>query len=235
VLLIRGSGAAARASAAWLAGDVASAVPLCQSALATVFRADVRARALHVLGLTAEANGDFLEAADLFARAEQTIPAMTAEKYKRHARALMLSHRALALTALGRLDEADFVARRVSAIYATPASTALDIFTDDAAFGSFGVGAAMRDLEPGRDPRALVALASAVVLSARGMPREAVDLLARERYVLQHGLLPREKALIASVELRAGTQLGGGPMRLPGAAAPLDPWAERVLPAFARG
>src|SRR5690606_2193589 len=63
VLLLRGSGAAARASAAWLAGDVAAAVPLCQSALGTVYRADVRSRALHVLGLTAEANGDFAEAA----------------------------------------------------------------------------------------------------------------------------------------------------------------------------
>jgi hypothetical protein len=236
VFLIGGGNDAKRATEAIImAGDGATAIALCHKPLGRVFRADVRTRALFVLGLVAESNCDFAEAADLFERASAMIPAFAAGKWQRHARVLILSHRALALVATGRLQEADAAVRMASALFPPRAPGAFDALTDDAAFGSIGVAAALRDLEPGRDPRALLTLASIVFLAAAGMGREAVELSQREAQGLTFALMPRERALVALVEARARGQLGGGPMRAPGAAPPnVDPasaaWAERVLP-----
>jgi hypothetical protein len=63
-----------RALAAFWAGDRASAARLCHGALRWVFRADVRLKAFHILGLCAEADGQFAAAVDLFDRAAQSIP-----------------------------------------------------------------------------------------------------------------------------------------------------------------
>src|SRR5687768_8031958 len=68
VFLLKGGSGVKTAGEVWVAGDYARAIPLCQSALATVFRSDVRTKAFHILGLCAEANGDFVEALDLFDR-----------------------------------------------------------------------------------------------------------------------------------------------------------------------
>ena len=235
VFLLGGSAGVARAYQALISGDTTTAIALCQRPLGRVFRADVRTRALHVLGLAAEAHGDFAEAADLFDRASRMIPALAAGKYQRHARVLMLSHRAIALVAIRRLDEADVVVRQASQLFPPRAPGALDALTDDAAFGALGVTTALRDLEQGRDPRSLLTLASVVVLAARGMGREAKELVDRERYFLDAGLLPRERALVRRVEARALGVLGGGPMRAAGIALHVDPasdgWADRVLPA----
>jgi hypothetical protein len=239
VFLLGGASSVARASQAALAGDTQTPIDLCHKPLARVFRADVRTRALHVLGLCAEANGDFAEAADLFDRASKMIPALAAGKWQRHARVIMLSHRAVALVATQRLDEADMVVRTASQLFPPRAPGAFDALTDDAAFGAVGVAAALRDIEPGRDPRALLTLACAAVLAARGVGREAVELVERERYFLNAGLLPRERALVARIEARARGLLAGGPMRSPGVAPaqPVDPigdaWAERILPSRA--
>lgn len=236
VFLLGGASAVQRASQTVAMGDTRSPIELCHKPLARVFRADVRTRAFFVLGMCAETNGDFAEAADLFDRASRMIPAMAAGKWQRHARVLMLSHRAIALVACRRLDEADLAVRTASQLFPPRPPGAFDAFTDDAAFGAAGISTALRDLEPGRDPRALLTLASVVVLAARGMGREAVELVDRERYFLNAGLLPRERALVARVESRARGLLAGGPMRSPGMAPPAvvdpasDAWAERVLP-----
>jgi Tetratricopeptide repeat len=234
VFLLGGASSVARATQAVMAGDTVSPIALCQTPLGRVFRADVRTRALHALGLCAEANGDFAEAADLFERAMKMIPALAAGRYQRHARVLMLCHRALALVALRRLDEADLAVRQASLLFPPRAPGALDLLTDDAAFGALGVAGALRDIEQGRDPRALLTLASVVVLAARGMGREAVELVERERYFLNAGLLPRERALVTRVEGRAHRQLGAGPLRSAAVVAVADPaseaWADRVLP-----
>jgi tetratricopeptide (TPR) repeat protein len=235
--ILGSGGQLTRATELWMAGDTRSAVALCHKPLARVFRADVRTRALHVLGLCAEANGDFAEAEDLFAGAVEMIPAMVASKWKRHARVLMLSRRAIALVALGRVDEADALARQASAIFPPAPPGGLDFITDDASFGAVGVAAALRDLEPGRDPRAVLTLACATVLTRRGAAKEALELIDRERWLLDRGLSPRERALIARVERHARGRLEGGPLRAAAmvpAPAPHDPaseaWVDRVLP-----
>jgi hypothetical protein len=224
-----------RGAQMWLAGDAVGPIALCQKPLGRVFRADVRMRALYTLGLCAEANGDFAEAADLFQRALAIVPAMAASKWKRRGQCMMLAHRTLALVALGRLEEADAQVRLAASLFPPlPSGGVLDALTDDAAFGAMGVSAALRDLEPGRDPRALLSLASVVLMSARGMGRESLELIDRERYALTAGLLPREQALLAHVEARSRGLLGAGPMRSPGLAAGPEgagaAWAERVLP-----
>lgn len=230
VFLLKGSNDLRAASELWLRGNTRDALPLCHRTLGRVFRADLRMRALYILGLCAEANGDFAEAADLFATSYESIPAMAAPKWKRHGQCMMLSHRAIALVALGRLDEADMLVRSASELFPTLTTHGvMDVLTDDAGFGAAGVSTALRELEPGRDPRALLTFASVVVLSVRGMVREALELAAREQYSLAAGLLPREKALLAAVDARSRGLLMGGPMRAPGALASHDPWAERVL------
>jgi hypothetical protein len=234
--LLSGANDITRGAQMWLAGDAVGPIPLCQKPLGRVFRADVRMRAFYTLGLCAEANGDFAEAADLFHRAWDSVPAMAASRWKRRGQGMMLAHRALALVALCRLDEADAAVRMASALFPPmPSNGLLDALGDDAGFGVVGVSAALRDLEPGRDPRALLTLASVVLLAARGMGRESLELVERERGAMMPGLLPREKALIAHVETRSRGLLGAGPMRSPGVApgahdAPLTAWAERVLP-----
>lgn len=230
VFLLKGSNDLRAASELWLRGNTRDALPLCHRTLGRVFRADLRMRAFYILGLCAEANGDFAEAADLFSTAYESVPAMAAPKWKRHGQCMMLSHRAIALVALGRLDEADMLVRSASALFPTLATHGfMDALTDDTGFGAAGVGAALRELEPGRDPRALLTFASVVVLSVRGMVREALELAGREQYSLAAGLLPREKALLAAVDARSRGLLMGGPMRAPGAPVSHDPWAERVL------
>jgi len=238
VLLLTGAKKAGQAMDAWRAGYFPRAVELSQSALRTVFRADVRTRALYVLGLCAESRADFAAAADLFARSSEAMPAMAAGKYQRQARCLMHAHRAVALVADRRLDEADASVRLASALFPALPPGALDVLTDDAGVGAVGVSTAIRDIEIGRDPRALLTLASALVLSARGMAREALELVERERYTLNAAMLPpRERALVANIETRARRLLGGGPMRAPGhdhaGQGAADPWAERVLPSHA--
>lgn len=236
VFLLGGAKDISRGVEMWLAGDVTGPIPLCQRPLARVFRADVRMRAFYTLGLCAESNGDFAEAADLFLRAWDSVPAMAASRWKRRGQGMMLAHRSLALVALRRIDEADAAVRTASALFPPmPSNGLLDALGDDAGFGVVGVSAALRDLEPGRDPRALLTLATVVLLAARGMGRESLELIERERHLMMPGLLPRERALIEHVEARSRGLLGAGPMRSPGLAASahdprLSAWAERVLP-----
>lgn len=237
VILLRGSASARRAAEAWLVGDYATAIAAAQAPLRLAFRADVRTKALHVLGLCAEARSDFEEAADLFARSYAMVPAMAPAPRRRHVHVLALSHQAIALVAMGRLDEADHAVRTASAMYPRMNDrTFFDAINEDSAFGSVGMASTLASVEPGRDPRGLLGLSSALVLAARGWPREAFELLQREEGWLQRTLLPRERALVARVEeLAHGAMTAGGPMRSasPPSAALSGPdaaWVDRVLP-----
>ena len=225
-----------RAAQALMVGDINTAVPLAQWPLPRAFRADVRMRSFYILGLAAEQNSDFAEAEECFRAAYGSIPAFGNSRLKRHGQLLMLCHSALALVATGRFAEADNAVRMASALFVpVPGGGGfMDAFTNDAAFGAMGVSGALQNLEPGRDPRALLSLVSALVLVSKGMPREGLELVERERYFLNAGLLPREKALVANIENRARAAFAGGPMRSPGQmVAPADPmsgWAARILP-----
>jgi hypothetical protein len=233
VFLLRGGSAVRRGAQALGHGDPVTAVALAQRPLLLVFRSDIRTRALYVIGLAAEANADFPESEDLFRRAVEALPAMATSKWKRYSRCLMLCHRAIALVALRRLDEADVCVREATDLFPRRPDGALDAFMNDEAFGAIGINTSLRDIENGRDPRGLLTLACALVLSARGMGREALDLINREEWALKTGLHHREQVLLAHVQVHAQARLAGAPMRAGGLAAPVDPWAERVLPMHA--
>lgn len=213
VLLLGGAKDVANAAQHWLYGDPTAAVALCQKTLGRVYRADIRTRALYTLGLCAEATADFREAEDLFARSEAALPAMVAPRWKQHLRMQSHCHRAVALVALGDLDRADALVRQAANLFLPPKLGVLDALTDDVHTGGIGMAVALRDVEPGRDPRALLTLASVVVLAARGLGREALELLERERPALRVGLLPREHALLEHAEVRARQTLPGGAFR----------------------
>jgi hypothetical protein len=247
VFLLTGSKDADNAANLWFAGNLPAAIALAHRPLRRVFRADVRMKCLHVLGLCAEASGDFAEAEELFGMAFQAVPAMAAPTRKRHAHVLQLSHRAIALVALGRLPEADMLVRQASAMYPQMNRPGMmDAFTDDAnwGMGAVALNTALTTMEPGRDPRAMLALTSIVLLSATQRPREALDILDRERGSLVNGLLPRERELVAIAEGRARAMLGpGGPMRVADPRGARDAqyqgaamvqgdaaWARRILP-----
>lgn len=233
VFLLRGGSSVRNGAQALGQGDPVTAVALAQKPLLFVFRSDIRTRALYVIGLAAEANADFSESEDLFRRAVDALPAMATSRWKRYSRCLMLCHRAIALVALRRVDEADVCVREATQLFPRRPDGALDAFMNDEAFGAIGINTSLRDIENGRDPRGLLTLACALVLSARGMGREALELIHREEWALNTGLHHRERVLLAHVRTHAQARLAGAPMRAGGLAAPVDPWAERVLPMHA--
>lgn len=234
----------ATAAGAWLAGADRDAVDRCQSVLKSCFRGDVRTKALHVLGLVAARRGDFTDAVDLEERALRAIPAGATTMWKHRARVLILSHRAVSLVAVGRVMDAAAALREANAAFSQSGCLGtLDtrgMQFESHVFGMTSVNAAVRELEPGRNPGAVLALGNAVVLAARGMNGEAIAIVERERTTLAQYLLPHERALALRVEARCraalGVAMGGGPMRQP-AVAPAEgaavEWAERVLLAHA--
>lgn len=215
-----------RASGALWAGDTRSCTHACHGVLQWVFRADLRTKAFHLLGLIAEADGQFAAAADLFDRAHRSIPALSAPSWKHRAEAIILAHLAIALVAIGAVDRADGVVQRASRAFALGAGPTdpLSALIDEPMVG----GHSFVEVEGPRDPRALVTLASALVLAARGRGREAIDLLDRERASLRRGLPPRERGLAAAIERDARALLEPGIMRQPGQ-LDAEPWAAQVL------
>ena len=232
----RGTKYAIAAASAWDAGCVDIAFANAQEVLSLAVRADIRMRALHVLGLVAEARGHFQDAEDLFRAAHAAIPMWMPIPRATHARVVTTAHRALALAAMGHFAEADTSSNlawsyvgRVERRY--PPTDALVLASRPfAALGQVfdGTRRAQRDLEIARDPLALVALASAVVLVATNRATQALDVIQRHRAVLAQGLWPREQALLAAVELRARTmhEPFRAPSMLPGQEAT---WAASVL------
>jgi tetratricopeptide (TPR) repeat protein len=228
----------ARAGRMWLAGDFASATALCHRALLCVFRRDVRAKALHVLGLIAEAQGAFEEAADLFARAYEELPNTAGPAQMRRARLLIRAHQALSLVALGRLGEADAALRDAWEQLPLERPNAGVIASAlDRADRALRIEDDPFDLEPDRDPHAVISLARVVVLDAMGLPREAIRISEEQHAPLDRGLLPREKTLLLRVVRRAhvlvAAESGAGPHRVSALADDArtndEVWAQRVM------
>ena len=220
VWLLRAAKALTAATTAWSQGDLATAEERCLSALRTVFRADFRTKGLHTLGLSAEAKGDFAAAVDLFGRALPAIPMAAAPVRKRRTRILIRAHRGLCLLALGRRDEATKDLEEASSeLTKGDQKGLLDALTDDASWGlgAISVNSVLMGLEAGRDPRAPLTLAWALLLVSRGSAREAMDLLNREQPTLAGALAPREQALGQRIEATARAALGDGPHRAAGA------------------
>jgi hypothetical protein len=236
--VLRGSEDAIAATAAWDGGRADVAFTRAQAALALAVRSDIRMRSLQVLGLVAEARADFREADELLSLAERAIPGLGGARSS-HARFVILAHRAIVLTAMGRVGEADAALRAASAAFALlgpgrPCDALVLVEDPLAAFASaISVSKiAPRDIEIPRAPRALLALASAVVLFASRRPTEALDLLRRERQPLGDGVWPRERCLLNAIESRANDLLAGPFRASTSYSAPLDgdaAWARCVL------
>lgn len=224
VWLLSAGRALERATQAWIAGDEATMIRVAQRVLRTVFRADMRARAVHILGLATEARGDFGAAADLFALAEQALPAMAAPVRKRDARLTIGGHQALCLVATGaKATAADRLDRLVAEYGQKGKSGLVDALTDDSAWGLGSISAndALRKLDGGRDPRPLISLGFALLHYARGNQAEALRILDAERALLERGLLPRELQLARRLHAAAS----GHDDATPG----VDPWTDTVL------
>ncbi|MFO0546895.1 MAG: hypothetical protein U0271_00840 [Polyangiaceae bacterium] len=199
--------------------------------LGRVFRADHRARALGLLGLVAEARCDFATAAARFEEAEAALPWLAPSAATRRARVLFLSHAALALVALGRLDDAREKLERAERELERPdrAQRFEWLYDDRRLFGgALSMRLALEHIERDRDAPGLVWLARVFLAVAEGAPGKAQDWLARERGVIQLDLTERERGLARALEQRSALLLGGGPQRGP-LAVEADGWAAACL------
>ena len=214
------------ASTQALLGDRGGApVESCQRVLRRVFRADLRCRALHLLGLHAERSCDFAEAADLFARAEAALPAMGAARPRKYARMVMGAHRAFDLLASGQLQAGHAVLGQVANEFLSPTQAgAFDALLDDSAWGmgALSLNDTLLKIEGGRDPRALLSLGWALCHFARGAREDAMRVLVTERPFLDRGLIPREHALARRIFAELGdASVAGTPAE--------DAWVGAVL------
>ncbi len=198
-------------------GDFASAVRTARFVLWTTFRADVQLVALFVLGLVAERIGAFREAAEIFRRALDMVPAFAAAGPRRRIQALISAHAAMDYAATGDRIRANDMIQRCYRELGTNPRGGFDFFRmDDSAFGSIGVNGALNDIEQRRDPRPLAVLAAALVAYRNGDARAAYDLVMQERYSVEHGLAANERAL---ADMLVNAQV----------ATPFNEWASNAL------
>lgn len=236
VLLFRVAKALDRAARAWLAGEVPGAIAEVQAALPIAFRSDFRTKAYHVLGLCAEARGDFPEALELFRLSEASLPAMIAPLRRQRALVLSRCHQAIAHAALGDVAGAHAAQHGACLAFAEaqrPASW--NVLLDDAAWGlgPASINHVVEGMEAGRDLRALLSLSGMrVALLVGNAHREVLGIAERERACLMAGLMPREMLLALKMEERARLalepQYRSAPLALDADPSHLA-WVERAL------
>jgi len=215
-----------RAEAALYRGDYDAATRDAGVVVRTVFRADYQMGALFTLALAAERLGAFPEAASLFSRALDMIPAMAAPRPKRRAGALLAGHAALDFAAMGDLARASqMLARCHRELGAAGQPGALEmLLIDDSALGALGVNSMLVELENRREPRPLTVLAWMLVTLKSGQPHEVLAAAASEGAALAYGLAPHERALAARVQMHAARAVGA-----PAVAPEPNAWAESIL------
>jgi len=220
-----------RSQEAIYAGDLERAVRESRVVLRTVFRSDYQMSALFTLALAAERAGAFADAATLFVRAFEMIPAMAAQGPGRRVRSLILAHAALDFAAVNDLASAHQRLAQCNAQLASAASGGTDFLFDDSKFGAIGINSLLNELESKRDPRPLAVLATLTIWLKNGLFSQLLDLLNRERGVLAHGLAQHEQALVARVESEAlRLSSGAGPHRSPAAMQGAGDWASWIVP-----
>ena len=212
-----------------LTGNAEAVLPAAHSALRWVFRGDIRLSAFFLVGLVAEARGDFADAAQAFDCALRAMPMGNLVVTKRRVCGLAASHLAFCLAGAGRPQEAHAALMRAQQ-YLMLGPGAFD-FMEPLNQGFTTLGS----VEPGRDPRAMAALAGVTTAYANGAHRDALDIITREGQALYYGLLPRERALVAALEHRTRASLdAAGAMRGAAELAPSpgshdEAWAARYL------
>jgi hypothetical protein len=185
-------------------GNVDAVVPGAHSALRWAFSRRVRVNAYFLLGITAEARGDFVDAADAFAHALELMSVGHLAGELRRVASLTAGHHALCVAGTGRPDDA-----RVAL---AQAEQLLTVDLGPAAREPQQAGA--YPFRQGSDPRAVTALAAIATAHANGAYRDALDTITHEAVALDHGLLPRERNLVLALERSATTALGAaGAMR----------------------
>jgi len=217
---------------AWSAGDPGTARTEAQGALRIAFRADFRTKGLHVLGLAAEAEGDFEAAEVLFARARKELPVAAAPIRKKRATALIGSHRALALLVLGRGPEAVASLEEASASFAGKSGFG-DALLDDAKWGlgALSINGVLEGIEKGRDALRFGLLVRALILRAQNDARGALELLDQQGAHIREGLLPREQVLLDALvrDLRSRLDAAFRGQATPPTESAHEAWAAQVL------
>ena len=206
-ILIAMSGLRGKYPAA-IMGNTQAVLPGAHSALRWVFRGDVRLSAYYLIGLTAEARGDFADAAEAFQCALRAMPMGNLAVTRRRVCGLAASHLAFCLAGARRPEEAHHALVQAQS-YLMMGPGAFDFMEPlNAGFTTLG------SVEPGRDPRAMAALAGVTTAFANGAQRDALDIITREGQALSYGVLPRERALVLALERKTRALLdGAGPMR----------------------
>ena len=231
VWIFRGASKLRQAEPYALAGDD-RAREAAHYTLRRVFRGDARLRAFYTLGLLAERRGDFAEAEDLFARACQAVPMGLATRQRTRITTLALGHLSFCRAASNQaelcaqsLAEAH---RRIPTLYV---QGALDGLFDDSVWGGMGAMSPNRtvdEIEARRDPRAMVALAGALLAFKNGHYRQCVDAASAEDGMLRHNLLPHEGELIELVKAESLAKLSGGEYRGSAMATSASEWVARA-------
>jgi hypothetical protein len=161
-------------------------------------------RALMVLGTCAEWRGDFREAEEIFARAEQSFSRTLGGSLRDQAAPFARARRAFSLATLDRLDEAE--ALLVMPVIAIVAPAV----------------------------RPLVVRARALVLTKRGRHREILDLLQAERSLLRSALTQRDATVLRMLAAHAKAELEDTTRSAAADTTAIDPdlrpWLARILP-----
>jgi len=219
------------------AGDLPKATSTARRVLRLVFRADYRTAAVYVIALAAERAGAFADAAQLFSLCVRAVPAMAAEIPGRRARSLMTAHAALCFAAAGQLDAARGALAHCHRELGAPSSGSglRDVlFMDDTAFGAIGINAWLRELERGRDPRPVAALAGALLALRAGDAFASADLVTREGGAFLQGLAAHERALLARIQQEALRQIAASAPHRSASPLAIDsaphPWVNLVFP-----
>jgi hypothetical protein len=212
-----------------LMGNTQEVLPAAHSALRWVFRGDIRMSAYYLIGMCAESRGDFADAAEAFQCALKAMPLSNIQSTKKRVCGLSAAHLAFCLAGSGRPVEAHYALTQAQQ-YLMMGPGAFD-FMEPLNQGFTQLGS----IEPGRDPRAMVALAGVATAFANGAHRDALDIITREGQALSYGVLPRERALVMALERKTRALLdGAGAMRGAAELASAPPngdeaWAARYL------
>lgn len=220
-----------QAEALALAGDD-HAREAAHYTLRRVFRSDARLRAFYTLGLLAERRGDFAEAQDLFGRASRSVPALLHGRAGRRTPVMCLGHASFCQAAAGMIRESGMslaeAHRRIPALYV--AGTFDQLVDTGPDLGALSVNRSLDEIETRRDPRAMVALAGALLAFKNGHYRQCVDAASSEDGMLRQNLMPHEGELIESLKAEALAKLAGGEYRGSGVAvsAGASEWVARA-------
>ena len=179
------------------------------------------------------------DATGVFRAALASVPISATKRNKDRTRALIHGQLALACAGLGATAAARAeLALGHHALREMTVAGAFDGFVTDASFGPAGINANLIAIEPGRDPRARIALASALLALHDGVPLAALDLVVRESATFQRSLWPHERALLSRIERESLRRIANqGMHRAPARIATTDEfgagaaeWATAMLP-----